>query len=82
MASPLLPLSPRPTNIPDPASQVADKGKQRRELLEWPASVDPAADHWQSGSAWQTRMERVPVRGLPASGGSGGGGGGEEVSQP
>ena len=56
-----------------------DKGKQRRELLEWPADVDPAADHWWSGSAWQTRMERVPVRGLLAAGRAGRGPGEEAV---
>lgn len=64
---------------PPPLPPSADKGKQRRELLEWTASVDPAADHWQSGSAWQTRMERVPVQGLPAGSG---GGGIHEPSQP
>lgn len=47
---------------------AADKGRERQELLEWPAGVDPAADHWQSGTAWQTSMEQVPFK--PARGGS------------
>lgn len=59
----------------------SDKGRQRRERLEWPDSVDPAADHWQGGTAWQiTGLEQVPVQGLgggasgaPAAGSKAGG---------
>lgn len=58
-----------------------DKGRQRRERLEWPEALDPAADHWQSGTAWQiTGLEQVPVQGLrgsaagaPAAGSAAGG---------
>ncbi len=39
---------------------AADKGRQRRELLDWPEATDPAADHWQGGRAWQVAMEQVP----------------------
>ncbi|KAL4418775.1 hypothetical protein ABPG77_001642 [Micractinium sp. CCAP 211/92] len=42
---------------------TAEKGKERREKLEWPPSPDPAADHWQSGTAWQTTMEQVAFKG-------------------
>lgn len=52
------------TAKPSPSTEpVADKGRQRRELLEWPAGTDPAADHWKSGRAWQVSMEQVPFKG-------------------
>ena len=41
---------------------AAEKGRERRELLEWPEGTDPAADHWQSGTAWQTAMEQLPFK--------------------
>ena len=64
-------LHPRCLTAAHPPSAAADKGRQRRERLDWPEATDPAADHWQSGSAWQiTRLEHVPVQGL--RGGAGG----------
>ncbi len=48
-----------PVNRSASIPAVAEKGKERREKLEWPPSPDPAADHWQSGTAWQTTMEQV-----------------------
>lgn len=42
------------------APKLADKGRQRRELLDWPEAVLPGADHWQKGSAWQVTMQEVP----------------------
>ena len=37
--------------------RAAEKGRERREKLEWPADVDPAADSWLKGAAWQTTMQ-------------------------
>jgi hypothetical protein len=51
------------------AAAAIERAKERRELLGWPESTDPAADHWQSGTAWQTTMEQLPFKHIepPAS---------------
>ncbi|KAJ3043075.1 hypothetical protein HK097_001847 [Rhizophlyctis rosea] len=37
---------------------------QRREELKREEPIDPLADHWKSGEAWQAKMEKVPFKGL------------------
>jgi len=42
---------------------VSSSEKQsQRQHLTYPNRIDPGADHWQGGEAWQLNLEKVPVK--------------------